>query len=44
MNWKKIEDLAFSKNQVNTVRLQDKLGKQNIHENVKMYLNQLLIQ
>ena len=32
---KNLEELASLKIQVNEVRLQDKLGKQNFHENVK---------
>ena len=31
----KLEVLALLQNQVNAVRLQDKLGKQNFHEDVK---------
>ena len=31
----KLEELASLKNQVEEVRLQDKLGKQNFHENIK---------
>ena len=31
----KLEELASLQNQVKTVRLQDKLGKQNFHEDLK---------
>ena len=31
----KLEELASLQNQVKVVRLQDKLGKQNIHEDMK---------
>ena len=30
----KLEELASLQNQVNEVRLQDKLGKQNFHEDI----------
>ena len=30
-----LEELASSQNQVNVVRLQDKLGKQNFHEDME---------
>ena len=30
-----LEELASLENQVEKVRLQDKLGKQNYHENIK---------
>ena len=38
----KLEELASLQDQVKVVRLQDKLGKQNFHEDMKKYLNQLL--
>ena len=38
-----LEDLASLQNQVEEVRLQDKLGKPIFHENIKKYLKQLLI-
>ena len=38
-----LEELASLKSQVEDFRLQDKLGKQNFHHNIKKYLNQLLI-
>ena len=37
------EELASIQRQVKDLRIQDKLGKQNFHENTKKYLNQLLI-
>ena len=40
----KKEELASLQNQVKTVRLQDNLGKQFFHENIKKCLNQLLTQ
>ena len=41
----KVEELASSINQVEEVRLQDKLGEQNFQENVKKwYKNHLLIE
>ena len=43
-NSEKLEELASLKNQVEEARLQDRLGKQNFQENIKNYLNQLLIQ
>ena len=36
--------LVSLQNQVKELRLQDKLGEQNFHENIKKYLNRLLIQ
>ena len=39
-----LKELATSKNQVNEVRLQDRSGKQNCHEDTKKYLSHLLIQ
>ena len=39
----KLEELASLQNQVKVVRLQDKVGKQNFHQDMKNYLNQLLI-
>ena len=39
-----IEELASLQNQVEEIRLQEKLGKQYIQENTKKYLNHLLIQ
>ena len=38
----KLNELVSLEDQVKTVRLQDKLGKQNFHEDVKNYLNLLL--
>ena len=38
-----LEEPAPLQNQVKEVRLQDKLAKQNFQENIKKYLNQLLI-
>ena len=40
----KLEELASIQNQVKVVTLQDKLGEQKFHENIKKYWNQLLIQ
>ena len=38
-----LNELVSLENQVKAVRLQDKLGKQNFHENLKKkFLNQLL--
>ena len=34
-----LEELASLQNQVKAVRLHDKLGKQNVHEDMKRYLN-----
>ena len=39
-----LNGLTLLENQVKELRLQDKLGKQNFHENIKKYLKQLLIQ
>ena len=44
MNWKKLEELALIQNQVKEIRLEDKLGKRRIDEDIKNFLNQLLIQ
>ena len=38
----KLEELASLQDQVKVVKLQDKLGKQNFHEDMKKYLNLLL--
>ena len=38
-NLEKIEELAFLQNQVKVVRLQDKLNRQNFHEDMKKYMN-----
>ena len=38
-----LNDLVTLQNQVNEVRLQDRFGEQNYHEDFKNYLNQLLI-
>ena len=38
----KLNETVSSENQVKVVRLQDKLGKQNFHEDIKKSLNQLL--
>ena len=38
----KLIELASLQDQVKVVRLQVKLGKQNFHEDMKKYLNQLL--
>ena len=38
----KLEDLVSLQNQVKVVKLQDKLGEQNFHEDLKKYSNQLL--
>ena len=35
-------ELVSLEKQVKVVKLQDKLGKQNFHEDMKKYLNQLL--
>ena len=35
----KLNELVLLRNQVNEVRLQDKLGEQNYHEDAKNYLN-----
>ena len=40
----KLNELVSLQNQVNEVTSQDKIGEQNFHENIKKYLNQLLIQ
>ena len=40
----KLEELASLQNQVKVVRLQDRLGEQNLHKNKRKRLNQLLIQ
>ena len=37
----KLNDLVSLQEQVKAVRLQDKLGKQNFHEDLKKYSNQL---
>ena len=37
-----LEELVSLENQVKLVRLQDKLGKQNFHEDMKKSLNLLL--
>ena len=37
-----LEELVSLQGQVKVVRLQDKLGKQNFHEDIKKSLNQLL--
>ena len=37
-----LNELVSLQDQVKTVRLQDKLGKQNFHEDMKKYLNLLL--
>ena len=37
-----LEELVSLQDQVKVVRLQDKLGKQNFHEDMKKYLNLLL--
>ena len=37
-----LEELASLQNQVKVVRLQDKLGKQNFHENMKKVFELLL--
>ena len=39
-----LNQLVSLQEQVKAVRLQDKLGKENFHENIKKYLKQLLIQ
>ena len=39
-----LEKLASLQNQVEETRVQDKLGKQTFHEEIKKYLNQSLIQ
>ena len=39
-----LEELASLQNQVEEVWLQDRLGKQNFHENIQKYLHQLLTQ
>ena len=39
---KNLDELASLQNQVKAVRLQDKLGKQKFHEDMKKSLNQLL--
>ena len=38
----KLNETVSLENQVKVVRLQDKLGKQNFHEDIKKSLNQLL--
>jgi len=38
----KLEELASLQNQVKAVRLQDKLGKQNFHEDMKKSSKQFL--
>ena len=38
----KLEELALLQNQVKVVKLQDKLGEQNFHEDIKKSLNLLL--
>ena len=38
----KLNELVSLQDQVKAVRLQDKLGKQNFHEDMKKFLNQLL--
>ena len=40
----KLEELASLKHQVEETRSQEIIGKQNFHEKLKKYLNQLLIQ
>ena len=40
----KLEELESVRNQVEKVRLQDKLGKQNFHEIIKTYMAYFLIQ
>ena len=42
-NLKNLNELVSLNNQVDELRLQDKLGKQNFHENAKKYMNQSLI-
>ena len=42
-NLQKLNEAVSLQNQVKDVRLQDKLGKQNFHEDLKTYLNHLLI-
>ena len=37
-----LNELILLENQANEIRLQDKLGKQNFHENIKKCLKQLL--
>ena len=37
-----LNELVSLENQVNVVRLQDKLGEQNFHEDMEKFLNQLL--
>ena len=39
-----LEELTSQHNQAEEVRLQDKLGKPNVHESLRKYMNQLLIQ
>ena len=38
-NLEKLNELVSLQDQVKTVRLQDKLGKQNFHEDMKKILN-----
>ena len=38
----KLEELALLQNQVKVVKLQNKLGEQNFHEDIKKSLNLLL--
>ena len=39
-----LNELLSSQNKVKELHLQDKLGQQNFLENIKTYLNQVLIQ
>ena len=39
---KELNSLVSLQDQVRAVRLQDKLGKQNFHQDMKKFLNQLL--
>ena len=39
-DWEKLNELVSLNIPVDVLRLQDKLGKLNFHENIKNYLNQ----
>ena len=43
-NLENLTELVSLNKKVYEIRLHDKLGKQNLHENRKNYMNQLLIQ
>ena len=40
---KNLEELVSLENQVKVVKLQDKLGKQNFHEDMNLLLNHLKV-